>query len=39
MLVEISENVSPEALASLVPEAQAEAFINALRDRLALKEG
>ncbi len=38
VLVEIAESVSPEALAALVPEAQAEAFINALRDRLALKE-
>ncbi|MFJ4286633.1 CHAP domain-containing protein [Paenarthrobacter nicotinovorans] len=39
VLVEISENVSPEALAALIPEAQAEAFLNALRDRLTPKEG
>lgn len=38
VLVEISENVSPEALAALIPEAQAEAFLDALRDRLTPKE-
>lgn len=38
VLVEISENVSPEALAALVPEAQAEAFIDALRARLEKPE-
>ncbi|SDW32632.1 Peptidase family M23 [Arthrobacter sp. cf158] len=38
VLVEISESVSPEALAALVPEAQAEAFIDALRTRLEKKE-
>jgi murein DD-endopeptidase MepM/ murein hydrolase activator NlpD len=38
VLVEISESVSPEALAALVPEAQAEAFIDALRARLEKPE-